>query len=51
ENKAPKQPDNQQALDEFVKPLLKALENIKYFSATTVNNDGVLGSTLQVKIE
>lgn len=51
ENKAPKQPDNQQALDEFIKPLLKALENIKYFSATTVNNDGVLGSTVQVKIE
>lgn len=51
ETKAPKAEDNQQAVDEFVKPLLKALENIKTFMVTTVNGDGVLGSTVQIKFE
>lgn len=51
ENKAPKPADNQKAIDEFVKPVLKGLENIKYLNVTTVNGDGVLGSTIEIKIE
>ncbi len=51
EDKAPKDDENRTVVEEFVKPLLKALANIHYISTVTVNGDGHLEATTQLKIE
>ncbi|MCB9770934.1 MAG: DUF3352 domain-containing protein [Candidatus Omnitrophica bacterium] len=48
---APKQEADQQAVDQFIKPLLQALTNIKFISTTTVNSDDVMSTTIQMKME
>ncbi len=51
EARAPKEDADAQMAQEFLKPLLQALSNIKYFVTSTNNGDGVLESTTQLKVE
>lgn len=51
EARAPKEDADAQMAQEFLKPLLQALSNVKYFVTSTNNGDGVLESTTQLKVE
>ena len=48
---APKEEADRQAADQFIKPLLQALTNIKFILTTTVNSDDVMSTTMQMKME
>ena len=49
--KAPADDKNLMLVEQFVKPLLKALTNIKDSHIVTINGDGVVESTAQLKME
>lgn len=51
ETRVPNPQDNTALIDGFVKPLLKALANIRYLGGVTINGDGVVESISQGKIE
>ncbi len=51
EARAPKLEDNQEVTDQFIKPLLGALSNLKFFVTTSVNHDGVFASSSYLKME
>lgn len=49
--KAPADDKNMMLAEQFVKPLLRALTNIESFDTVTINGDGVVQSTSQLKME